>query len=54
MKAGDLIMHKDYGWLGVVIEVWKPPWKNAEVHWIKDGYNSVCLLSSLIPCPPPS
>jgi heat shock protein HspQ len=54
MKVGDLIMHKEYGWIGVVVEVWPIPWKNAKVYWVVDAYDSVCLLSSLIPCPPPS
>ena len=54
MKVGDLITHKRYGWLGVVIEVWKPPWKSAKVYWVAGGYDSVCLLNSLIPCSPPS
>jgi hypothetical protein len=53
-QNGDLVLHKDFGWLGIVIDVWERPGRSARVYWSVGGYNSVCLLQNLIPYSPPS
>ena len=48
-QTGDIILHKEYGWVGIVLDVWEVPWQNARVHWAKDRRDSICLLQNLIP-----